>query len=546
MTTTTNRGYIIPDPGDPPATYGTKWATLVTAQDVDIQNALDNGYPLDSIVIVQHGDNDVANGTNLLDAYTAAKALTPGGLPLGADNRALLIVPAGSYDLDGLQFQIDTDFIDIQGHGICRRIAGSSPGQMDANSVKLPSTRIYGSAPIVLVGVSANDFNVKSIYIEQNSLGDAAVEVSESTGAPRSSWIDFAYKLADLSPTAGFKPVSPATKLAGYFEHCHCHWGFLWGEFDGVIKNSSAADYSIGALTDASGVGTFNGIAEDCAFAGNSVGFGDAGGIVGTSAVIRRCTVDVYCCGASDNTGAAAFNGLGEDIIASEACFGHAEGGEGSISGTLRRCVSTNVRSFAAGGSSGYGVIKTGAIIKDCEGDDYCFASEDGGSSSNSIETGSLLENCKGGANCFGGTAGSIRGKLINCETTNGFAGPNGTLSTAELVNCRELENGVGEADSLTVFRNFESLFRRNIMPNFAGKMYDSKIKTSLDSCVEVKNSNAHFYYCMFHAAGNSPLGTDSAYDVVLVHCTFDGVLDANFTNLVSTPYNVDSSAIEL
>ena len=75
------------------------------------------GYAVDSVVVVQRGATATASGANLVSAYTAAKALTPGGNALAATNRACVLIPPGSYDLDAYAngLEVDTDFVDLVG-----------------------------------------------------------------------------------------------------------------------------------------------------------------------------------------------------------------------------------------------------------------------------------------------------------------------------------------------------------------------------------------------------------------------------------------------
>jgi len=53
------------------------------------------------------------NGTNLRTAYTAAKALTPGGNALSASNRAMVILPVAEYDMGSTTFTLDANFVDL-------------------------------------------------------------------------------------------------------------------------------------------------------------------------------------------------------------------------------------------------------------------------------------------------------------------------------------------------------------------------------------------------------------------------------------------------
>lgn len=69
----------------------------------------------DAYVIVKTTSNAVQNGANLLDAYTAASALSPSGAVLSATNRAVVLVPPGTYDLGSDQIELDVEYVDLIG-----------------------------------------------------------------------------------------------------------------------------------------------------------------------------------------------------------------------------------------------------------------------------------------------------------------------------------------------------------------------------------------------------------------------------------------------
>ena len=95
-------------------------APVSTAQ----QTALDLKVDLasDSTITVKRGTTDILSAAALRTAYTAAKALTPGGNALSATNRAVVMIPAGRYDF-GLGdvgdsnhgLELDAQFVDLVG-----------------------------------------------------------------------------------------------------------------------------------------------------------------------------------------------------------------------------------------------------------------------------------------------------------------------------------------------------------------------------------------------------------------------------------------------
>ena len=111
-------------------------------------------------VVAETTDNALTNGTNLIAAYATAKALTPHGQALGADNRAVVLVPPGKYDLGTGQLEMDTEFVDVAGLSTLREnqhIYGTSNG--------------YGTA---VIRQTADDVKIENLFVElmDNGLSD--------------------------------------------------------------------------------------------------------------------------------------------------------------------------------------------------------------------------------------------------------------------------------------------------------------------------------------------------------------------------------------
>lgn len=81
-----------------------------------------------NFLVVQQGATPLENGVALREAYAAAKLLTPNGLPLAADNRSVVLIPPGVYDMgDSIgsyavgvpstpyALDMDAEFVDFQG-----------------------------------------------------------------------------------------------------------------------------------------------------------------------------------------------------------------------------------------------------------------------------------------------------------------------------------------------------------------------------------------------------------------------------------------------
>lgn len=88
-----------------------------TAGGLDIGSGLISS---DALIIVLRGATDSASADNIRAAYTAAKALTPGGNALSATNRATVLIPPGVYDFgtgNGTNhgLQLDAQYVDLMG-----------------------------------------------------------------------------------------------------------------------------------------------------------------------------------------------------------------------------------------------------------------------------------------------------------------------------------------------------------------------------------------------------------------------------------------------
>ena len=94
---------------------------------------------------------------NLIAAYAAAKALTPNGQALGSDNRAVVLVPPGKYDLGTGQLDMDTQYVDLAGLSSLRE-----------------NQHIYGTSNGYGTGVlrqTANDVKIENLFVKLGPTG---------------------------------------------------------------------------------------------------------------------------------------------------------------------------------------------------------------------------------------------------------------------------------------------------------------------------------------------------------------------------------------
>jgi len=231
------------------------------------------GYPSDAIVVVQHGSSFSENATYLSTAYGNAKSLTPGGQVLSATNRALVIVPTGSYNFSAT-LEIDTDFVDFIGQGI----AGRNGTVDDVDSIIKPNSRIYGNFNDNLVEITARDVRISNIHFEQQYASAINVLLNESNGCDKLIFDNIAFTSgATKGPSISVDDTN--NEAAGYFKNCHADSNLITGTspiFSGTAINCSASDSSF------ADTGSLTGKIID------SQCYGDSFGTVSSSAILKN------------------------------------------------------------------------------------------------------------------------------------------------------------------------------------------------------------------------------------------------------------------
>ena len=294
------------------------------------------GYAADAIVISQHGITDVANGTNLKTAYTAACALTPGGNVLAIDNRAVLYVPPGNYDFGDTAWNVDTDFVDLIGEGVCRLL--------ESGEIAFPDSKLICDTDTEVVNVTCRDIFMHSFHIEQETdmPANRGLVIDNANACDRGRFIDIGVTMPGVTRKAIDDGTN--TEIAAYFEQCHSLAPVLYvGTLSGMCVNCSGVSSSL------AGSGVASGTFKDCTAVGNFT-FGGQGTASGTFE---------NCIGGNGSFGGAAGTASGtfENCIGGSGSFG---GGGGSATGTFEDCVSGE-DSFGGGGNSG-----TLAVMRRC------------------------------------------------------------------------------------------------------------------------------------------------------------------------------------
>ena len=340
-------------------------------------------YATDSMVIVQRGATDAANGTNLLAAYTAAKALTPGGNALSATNRACVLIPPGKYmlpDPGSMQpwWTLDASYVDIvsmQPTNPAAVLIYGDPSQIWGTHIIYQNT-----ADVRLSGLTLKDHGAMGHALYIGAIDNSASEYRYICGADNN---------ADLGSGEG--------SIAGLWEFCD-GGAFSWrcggtgSTMSATMRYCTAGANSFGG--DASGV-DINGTFDHCT--GGEESFG------GCSTIGGNCSGTFYDCIAGDRSFAMnrTFSGEAYRCQAGADSFAGFDNGAsyGVFSGYAEDCVATG-RSFGSGHSDSRnsgrlvrcrctGMLKPirleGATIEDCvlkvtANNEDCVVLEDGDS----------------------------------------------------------------------------------------------------------------------------------------------------------------------
>jgi len=444
----------------------------------EIEDGLDAVYSSAVSITVQIADNETTNGAALLAAYAAARDMAP-----TENNRIVVIVPPGRYDLGEEHLLLDMPYIDLIGSTTDRAVQYiyGTPGFNDgvirqtADHVRIENLTIDNRS-----NASAYPANLSVAYYPtvpgSNTVLRNCRFISETTGTPVTMRI--------------------AAEYAGLYEHCQ------------------GGDYSFGGSLWASG--TASGTFIDCT--GGAYSFGQT-----ASGSFRNCRGGNHCfAGGMGGTASGTFTGCvaGNQSFASE--FGTASGtftdcvagnqsfgGEGwaTASGTFTDCVGGNdsfgggydstasgaFTGCVAGGGSfggGYGNTASGTFT-DCIGGNGSFGGDSGTASG-------TFTDCVAGDDSFGGDYGTASGTFDGCVGGIASFGGAGTAS-GSFTDCRGDWLSFGGGDSGTVSGSFTDCiggrgsFGGGIM--YLGSYYGGTLLPSsvLQNCTAGANSFGDF-----------------------------------------------------
>ncbi len=292
------------------------------------------------------------NGTKLLAAVAAAKALTPNESVLGYYNRAVVLLLPGVYDL-GYNFITlggVSPFVDIVGLG-------------DREDIVITSSNSVGTIHID----DDNDYILKNLSIfNQGISGSSMTEggsiVHNASATDTGRW----YNLILGSYT------TENTNFAGTYSYIT---GLVTDILNGTIDVSATV--------------------SNCNFADNSCGY-SATAAVTIGGIIKNCVGGNQCFGFSNNSN-VTIGGSITNCTGGDFCFGYSNSGSITFNsnGYLSGCRSGSWSFIVSGGST---IIINGKIINCNTTNDHCF----GYASLNAtLGVNALIENCMSNSNSF-------------------------------------------------------------------------------------------------------------------------------------------------
>ena len=294
----------------------------------------------DSTISAQRGATDVLSADNLRTAYTAAKALRPGGNDLAADNRAVVMVPAGRYDFvlgdvadSNHGLELDAEFVDLVG------MTGVPEDVVLTSAIAIASRGT--------VEQTADDVKISGLTMEITSASSTGSNATEAA----------AYFPDTALANAVLSDVICQSENSGVYAMR------TWIEYAGTYTRVTSGDYSFGY------VGTASGTFTDCVGGTDSFGVG-----VTASGTFIRCVAGYGSFGSGGGTasgtftdcvgGGSSFGGYSTSSGTFTDCVGgdFSFGGAGTASGTFLRCVAGSW-GFGAGGT-----VDAGAVFIRCHG----------------------------------------------------------------------------------------------------------------------------------------------------------------------------------
>jgi hypothetical protein len=360
-------------------TYGSPSYDTGSSRKITFEQVISNlgyiPYSGQNYEIVKNTGSDTQNGTNLKTALAACYSKTPNGAALSANNRAVLYLLAGTYNLGSDSIAIGL-YVDIK-------------SLSSKESVIITSSNATGT---IVVGIS-NNYSLSGFKISNSASGKS---ISITSSIDDGVWRDL---ILDSGTTDN-------KNYNGSYGYLICTGNCFGGNISGHIFNCSGA---IG--NNPTGTMLISGLIENCTSSG--AGFGSSlAGTINISGVIRNCK-------------------------ASANSFGYTQAPntyQVIISGLIENCESNGTFSFGSAVNSGIQVTVSG-IIRNCKSKGFSFGYSSPGFNSVS----GLIENCTVVAtgtdrlNAYGSTTST--GVIKNCKGYNSHGTHLGLVENCYFLN---------------------------------------------------------------------------------------------------------------
>jgi len=451
--------------------------------DASLINAI---YAPSAVEIVKHVGTAAGNGAALIAAYARAKLMTPNGAALSATNRALVLVPPGVYDVGTTRLEIDTDFVDVEGFGVCRadyrdsitRDADGFITAMDWSKVvfTVPQTVITGTGDIRLIGAGGASVRQNTIAITARNFRLGRVVVINTVADDgANTWRCIDLQDATTFNNQGFIHDVYAQSLANTQKTINAH-----------IVGGAGIQYCGCSFEDVHATGMF--LPDDICqgrFIRCSSGYGASFCHSAASSYMEDCVSFGQGTPTGSFYGTTTYHDLGYHL----------------------RCIS--------GDSAFFGYVY-GTYV-DCEGKDYAFGQYAAG----------RFIRCQAGERSFGGypTTGVPSGTFIDCvggDRAWGYTNSGGATAACKLIRCR-------------------STGRAYAVDHFQGSMEDCVFEVNAGDvdCV-ILAAAARIYGCTLvaHGTGKS-INAGGAVTAQVGHCRLNLDIGVNVTNSIGTPSNI-------
>jgi hypothetical protein len=412
-------------------------------------------------IIVRPSASATTNGTELRNAYAAAKAFTPNSLALSATNRATVLLLPGRYDLGTTPLTMDTEFVDLVGLS------------EEPKHVFITSQVILSDSGTIVQ--TADNVVIRNVSIDRtgnpagSGAGRTAAYFPNRNSTSISSWTSNGTTATITSDGHGLQQ-GDSVRITGSGNT----------SFDGSYIVSSVIDansFTFASTVNSSGaIGTAterfdDTYIENCRFSGdNSSGMREAVEYAGT---YRRCVGGGASFSGAISGGVSFASGLFEDCTAGGFSFA---GSGGTASGTFIRCSS---------GSNSFGQTSSGTFT-DCTAGATSFGGQSGGTAS-----GAFLRCTVTGAG-FGSSSsgGTATGTFTDCTITN--TDSYGGTFTGTMRRCRFVTTGTN-ANTIRVGAGAK-IFDSTLIATGTGNSITaaSAVTISLAGCRMNKDINAN------------------------------------------------------